>query len=50
MPLILFDHDLEKLRAPPGCCVHGVPDAGHWCYKHSPERCFDVVRDFILGN
>jgi len=38
---------LEKLRATPGCAVHAVPEAGHWCYKQAPEVCFAAVRSFI---
>ena len=41
---------LEKLRATPGCRVHAVKDAGHWCYKHAPDVCFEAVRAFILGD
>jgi len=40
---------LEKLRATPGCEVHGVPDAGHWCYKHAPDFCNQAVGRFISG-
>lgn len=41
---------LDTLRATPGCRVHGVPHAGHWCYKHAPDVCFEAVRAFILGD
>jgi hypothetical protein len=40
---------LEKLRVTKGCIAHGVKDAGHWCYKHAPDECFEVVRTFILA-
>ena len=39
---------LTKLRVTPGCCVHAVPEAGHWCYKHAPTVCFAAARNFIL--
>ena len=40
---------LEKLRSTPGCEVHAVADAGHWCYKHAPAYCHAVVSKFICG-
>ena len=40
---------LEKLRVTKGCIAHGIKDAGHWCYKHAPDECFEVVRTFILA-
>lgn len=40
---------LAKLRATAGCEVVGVPNAGHWCYKHEPELCFGAVKKFVFG-
>jgi hypothetical protein len=38
---------LAKLRATAGCEVHAVEGAGHWCYKHKPAECFEIVTKFF---
>lgn len=38
---------LTKLRATPGCEVHGIPEAGHWCYKQQFEKCYQKVQAFV---
>ena len=44
-----LESQLKKLGETPGCEVHGLEGTGHWCYKHAPQKCFDIVRDFIMA-
>ena len=44
-----LESNLKKLRETPGCEVHGLEGTGHWCYKHAPQKCFEIVRDFIMA-
>jgi len=41
---------LQLLRSKDGCEAIGVPRAGHWCYKHEPELCYQAVKRFIMGS
>ena len=50
LTITLTRAQLDTLRATPGCRVHAAPRAGHWCYKHAPDLCFEAVRAFILDD